>query len=254
MADRTQTSHLRSLLWQGLGALVIAVGITGCAGTTMLDGSTANVGEQTDESNKAGGGKSVEKVAEGTNAASGPKTAKVTPVDVSTLPPISETPKEVQTALAEARKLKSTGKSKEAMAYLKKAGEAHPGQRALGVEHGLMALELGQPKQAQQILAKTAPADAKDWRALSGLGIAHASQGQQADAQRYFKQALEIEPNNATVLNNLAMSLILDRKVDEAEPLLRKASAVTGAKPEVARNLALAQSLKAQQVEARATP
>lgn len=216
-------------------ALTTLALLTGCAGNPMLEEPA--------------------KLAETSTAVERSPLPPAKSADAAKVAPEATPSPDVQSALAEARKLKSSGKPKEAVAVLEKARAANPDQRQLGVEQGLIALELGHPKEAQRILAKTEPVEAKDWRALSGLGIAHASQGRQAEAQRFFKQALDIEPNNATVLNNLAMSLLLERKVDEAEVLLRRATASASAKPEVARNLALAQSLKGQpSTELKATP
>lgn len=237
--------------------VALALWLSGCAGTNLLNLPAMQNSETTTAEAKTEG---TERAKDGTEKASAQDTAvrakdgksapaaavAGAPTQGTTASTSSADPKEVRAALAEARKLKATGKAKEALAALDKAAKAHPDHRGVAVERGLTALELGQATDAQQHLSKASATEAKDWRTLSGLGIAHASQGQQAEAQRYFRKALEIEPNNAILLNNLAMSLILDRKIDDAEALLRKASAGTDAKPMVARNLALAQSLKAQ--------
>lgn len=234
-----------------LTTLATAFVLSGCAGTAGLNLGALN-GENAVEAKVDG---------EVAAATAGQETAKVPGKNAKAVAAaaaageskVAGDPKDVRVAFAEAKKLKAAGKVKEALAVLDKAGNAHPNHRGIAVERGLIALELGQSNVAQQHLSKTSPAEAKDWRALSGLGIAHASQGQQAEAQRYFKQALEIDPSNTTVMNNLAMSLILDRKVDEAEALLKKASQAGDAKPLVARNLALAQSLRVQQQQQAAS-
>lgn len=245
-----------------LAVLSLSGSLVGCAENLSLDG-TATVGQW----QLATGAATASKEVSGGAASSSMLQAKASPKSdadkseaiagsqAANSTSTTEPPKEVRAALVEARKLKAAGQAKEAQATLEKAATVYPNERALGVEQGLLALELGQSREARALLAKTTPTEAKDWRALSGLGVAHASLGQQAAAQRYFKQALEIDPNNATVLNNLAMSLILDRKIDEAEALLRRASAGGAAKPTVAQNLALAQSLKSlQSAGASSTP
>ncbi len=236
--------------------VTLAVWLSGCAGINLLNLPQMQGSETTSPEAKTEGAERANaqdslvraKDGKGATAAAG---ATGGPVEGSSGASNSD-PKEVRAALAESRKLKAVGKSKEALGALDKAAKAHPEHRGVAVERGLLALELGQTTDAQQHLSKASASHASDWRTLSGLGIAHASQGQQAEAQRYFKKALEIEPNNAILLNNLAMSLILDRKIDDAEALLRKASAAADTKPMVARNLALAQSLKAQ-LERQAT-
>lgn len=81
---------------------------------------------------------------------------------------------------------------------------------------------------------------------LSGLGIAASSQGNQKEAQRHFAKALEMSPNNPAVLNNMAVSLILDRKVDQAEAALRRVAKVGAPRQQVAQNLVLIKALKAE--------
>ena len=157
----------------------------------------------------------------------------------------AENPKDLGLALDYAQRLKSQGKTREAVAVLDKAAEgAAPGADFHGA-HGLMALDAGELRKAQRLLSLTAPAT-QDWRIISGLGVALASQGKQAEAQRQFRRALELSPNNPAVLNNLAMSHILDRKVEEAEVLLRRAASAGMPRPQVSQNLALAAALKSE--------
>ena len=159
----------------------------------------------------------------------------------------AENPGDATLAMAYVRVLKSTGKRIEALAVLDAASEANPDQAALNVEQGLLALELGQSGKAHGALQKAAQGP-PDWRVMSGLGIAASSQGQQREAQRYFARALELSPNNPVVLNNLAMSLVLDRKVDQAEAMLRRAAKAGGTRHQVAQNLALTKVLKSEPV------
>lgn len=160
----------------------------------------------------------------------------------------AESPGDAVLAMAYVRALKSGGKRAEALAVLDAAAEASPADHTLRVEQGLLALELGQAGKAQGALQKAAERG-PDWRVLSGLGIAASSQGQQQEAQRHFARALELSPNNPVVLNNLAMSLLLDRKPAEAETLLRRAARGAGQRHQVTHNLALAQQLKTEATE-----
>lgn len=155
----------------------------------------------------------------------------------------AENPRDATLALAYVRVLKASGRRAEALAVLDAAADSNPDQHVLVIEQGLLALELGQSAKALVALEKAAPSSS-DWRVLSALGVAASSQGQQQEAQRHFGRALALSPNNAVVLNNMAMSLLLDRQVEQAEALLRRA-ARAGSKPQqVAHNLALTQALK----------
>lgn len=149
-------------------------------------------------------------------------------------------------ALSYARALKKTGKRKEALAMLDTAVETSPSEHALQVEQGLLALELGQTEKAAQVLKVAAASPARDWRVLSGLGVAESSLGRQKEAQRQFTRALELAPNNPAVLNNMAMSLLLERKVDQAEAMLRRASKGGSSSQQVTQNLALTKVLRSE--------
>jgi Flp pilus assembly protein TadD len=116
----------------------------------------------------------------------------------------------------------------------------------------LKVLERGDAPAAERLL-KAVPAEAPDWRVHSGLGIAASALGRQTDAQAQFKKALQLSPRNPAVLNNLAVSYMLDRNPTEAEVVLKRATANGSASRETLDNLALARTLKAQ-MDGRSTP
>lgn len=163
----------------------------------------------------------------------------------------AENPKDPTLARAYVRALKNAGKRAEALAVLEAASEANPVETALRVETGLLALELGQSAKALSTLRKAATGPVQDWRVLSGLGIAASAEGNQREAQRHFAKALELSPNNPAILNILAMSLILDRKLDQAETMLRRASKAGAGRQQVAQNLGLIKALRREADDGR---
>lgn len=176
----------------------------------------------------------------GSVSPSKPAQAKASDTQATPQPVLSEASK---TALQQARQFKAAKKLKEALAVLEtipnEGGTDHP----LLIEQGMLALELGQSAKAQQLLNRTQPDISKDWKVHSALGVAAASQGQQQEAQRYFGKALKLSPDNPTVMNNLALSFILDQKPTEAENLLKRAQGSKSHGARVTQNLALAQTL-----------
>lgn len=153
-------------------------------------------------------------------------------------------PRDVGKALAYGRALKREGKRNEALAVLDTASEVEPRHQSLRVEQGLLSLELGQSAKAEAALKEAVAGPDKDWRVYSGLGVATSTQGRHKEAQGHFNKALELSPNNPSVLNNMAVSLLLDRKVDQAEAMLRRASK-DGTRPQqVVQNLALTRAIK----------
>ncbi|MDX2287797.1 MAG: hypothetical protein NW217_03125 [Hyphomicrobiaceae bacterium] len=154
-------------------------------------------------------------------------------------------------AVSSARNLRLAGNKAGALAQLDEAAAADPQNKVLLKERGFLALELGQTKRAEELLAQAhEPAD-PDWRTLSAWGAALAAQGRQAEAQAKLAEALRLAPDHPSVLNNLALSYALDGKRERAERLLRQASNTTGADARTKQNLALLLGLDGQSDEAR---
>lgn len=154
-------------------------------------------------------------------------------------------------AIAKARGLRANGDLRGAMAVLDGAAKTQPDDAALLRERGLLALELGQIKDAKQLLTKANAAGPADWRIKSALGSAHAADGDQQAAQREFAAALRLAPDHPSILNNLALSYALDGRHDQAEKLLRTAARSKSAEARAKQNLALLLGLHGEIDEAR---
>lgn len=154
--------------------------------------------------------------------------------------------------LARARELKANGRFAEAVAMVEAASAAAPDDRQLIIEQGLMALEQGQMGRARTLLMSAEAATDSDWRVVSGLGIAQAGLGDQVEARKSFNRALELSPNNPTVLNNLGLTYMLDGKLDQASTVLRRAASKDQAKTAVSRNVAIVSALKGERASSSA--
>lgn len=76
-------------------------------------------------------------------------------------------------------------------------------------------------------------------------GIALDAQGRHAEAEKYFRQALEGWRGDATsVMNNLALNLASQGKFDESLTTLRKAQVMAPEKTEIARNIQIVSELR----------
>lgn len=71
----------------------------------------------------------------------------------------------------------------------------------------------------REILAKD-PSSVLAW---TNLGNAEMRAGRRAAAEEAFRKAIEVDPDAADALNNLAWLLYEDERVDEAEPIARRA-------------------------------
>jgi Flp pilus assembly protein TadD len=100
------------------------------------------------------------------------------------------------------------------------------------------------PTRQAQLLAP------RDWRAPSLLGVAYEAVDRTPEARAAWEQALQLSPDNAAVLANLAMSWAGSGDLPRAEGLLRRAAARPDAGVKVRQNLALVLGLQGKTAEA----
>jgi len=155
-----------------------------------------------------------------------------------------------QKSLAEARALRDGNQKAKALAVLEAASQSDPTNKVLLRERGLIAADLGRLDEAKDYLRGAIDEANPDWRTHSALGSALAAEGNHGDAQREFARALELSPDNPSVLNNLALSYALDGKHEMAEGMLRQAAERSG-NVKTKQNLALLLGLKGRTDEAR---
>ncbi len=89
-----------------------------------------------------------------------------------------------------------------------------------------------------------------DWRLVSAEAAILDQLGQKDDARQLYRKALDLKPNEPTVLSNLGMSYVLDGDLRTAETYLRSASQQPGADSRVRQNLALVVGLQGRFDEA----
>lgn len=160
-------------------------------------------------------------------------------------------PRDPEMALGYAKSLRAIGSKKRALEILKTAYRANPEDGQLAAELGRVALEMGHLDVAQHALAVANSQGITDWRTLSAQGTLYAKKGEHAEAQQYFKAALEKNPDSASVINNLALSYALDGKAKESEELLRQAAASGHDDKRIRQNLALVLGVQGKFDEAR---
>ena len=224
---------------RAVAALVMtaSLSLAGCAGSSMLGGSAGTVA--TTATSPAASG-------EGTASASRKVAAGLAPVSASasqTSPQGADaSARPAGSKLQLVRSLRAKGDRTRALAEAEKARAEKPADRELAREVGLLALELGQPDKARKALEAANDPAAPDWRTLSALGTAHATAGNQREAQAHFTRALALKPDHQPTLNNLALSYVLDGNLAKAEKTLKAASRGEDAK-KVQENLAIVLAL-----------
>jgi Flp pilus assembly protein TadD len=159
--------------------------------------------------------------------------------------------KDAQAALNYARNLKALGEKRQALAVLQQASMFHADNRGLNSEYGRLALELDQVSVAQKLLEQADDPTNPDWRVISARGTVLAKQGRYADALPFYERALVLAPDQASILNNLALAHAMEGHPDKAEPLLKRAASAAGRDARVSQNLALVLGLQGRYDEAR---
>ena len=76
--------------------------------------------------------------------------------------------------------------------------------------------------------------------------------GQAGEARRLYARALEMQPNDPSVLSNLGMSYLLEGDLKQAEAQLQNAVTQPGADSRVRQNLALVVGLQGRFADAEA--
>ena len=131
-------------------------------------------------------------------------------------------PHDLKIALNYARNLKAAGEKDQAFSVVQSMALTHGDNKELASEYGRLALDLGQVQVAQQVLTMADDPSRPDWRVISALGTVQAKQGKYADSIPFYTRALELSPNQASVLNNLAMAHAANGEPAKAEEILRR--------------------------------
>jgi arylsulfatase A-like enzyme/Flp pilus assembly protein TadD len=116
-----------------------------------------------------------------------------------------------------------TGRPDAAIATLSAALGRGITQRALQIKLGTYLAEAGAATRAIALL-ETLPPD--DTEVLNALGIAYASAGRRADAERMFRRAMDLDATNGLAHQNLGTLHLLANDVASAESSLRAAIAI----------------------------
>ncbi len=125
-----------------------------------------------------------------------------------------------------------------------------PDNRAALMETARDSIAAGQGFFALDPLKRLQVGDPRDWQVWSLMGVAYEQVGRTEEAEACWRQALDLSPDNAGVLSNLAMHFAAKGDRTQAETLLRRAAAAPGATLQVRQNLALVLGLEGKLAEA----
>jgi Flp pilus assembly protein TadD len=120
-------------------------------------------------------------------------------------------------------------------------------------EYGKTLVQQGRAKDALDFLKRAVQLSPGDWSLYSATGVAYDQTGDYANARLAYQQALAMQPHNAGVLNNYALSRMQAGDSAGARQLMAQASSAGGADPKIAQNVALLASYAPQTGSASAS-
>lgn len=159
-------------------------------------------------------------------------------------------PKDRNNGLAYANILMMTGRNSQALAVMQQVAIANPSDREVLSAFGKAQAAAGQLEQALATIGRAQTPDRPDWRLYSAEGAVLDQLGRSSEARNRYRMALDLKPNDPTILSNLGMSYVLGGDLKTAETYLKSASQQPGAESRVRQNLALVVGLQGRFPEA----
>ena len=108
---------------------------------------------------------------------------------------------------------------------------------------GIALLHLGRIDDAEARLRKAAQLPGADWQAWNALGVLLDGRKAWVESRQAYDHALSLAPDQPTVLNNAAYSLILQSHPAEARDMLAKARSIAPNDPRIVVNSQIADGM-----------
>ena len=155
----------------------------------------------------------------------------------------SRHPEDKVITLALARNMRFAGNPQQSIALLSELA-AQTGEPMMLLELGKDYLAADQLNLAKPTLERAKVAAPLNWEILSSLGVVYDYDGNYKAAQDQYEAALFIQPDNPIILNNKALSLAQEGKLDDAVKVMQAAIDSPHASAQTRQNLALLMALK----------
>ena len=153
-------------------------------------------------------------------------------------------PKNQDTAFKFARGLRMTGDTEKALLVLQPFANNKDASATTLTEFATLNLSLARYPQAEQYARKAVAKDGEAYRAYQVLGIALDAQNDYKQAETAFRKALDLwKGDPIPVMNNLALNLTNQERLDEALEIMERAKAAAPDRVEVERNLRIIRTL-----------
>lgn len=155
-------------------------------------------------------------------------------------------PKDADAAISYAAHLKALNKPDQALGVLRKSAMSSPENPVILAAYGKQLAAMGQLPEANKVLTKAAKGPSPTWQVFSIHGTVLDRLGKHEEARTQYKAALHLEPDNTSVINNMAMSHAMSGDPKAAEDMLLEAVAKNSGKgsAQLQQNLALVLGLQ----------
>ena len=159
-------------------------------------------------------------------------------------------PKDKDVGMAYASSLRMTGRDDQALAVMQQMVIFHPTDNNVLAAYGKSLAATGDLPKALEVIGRAQRPDNPDWRLLSAQGAVLDQLNRPDEARKFYRKALDIVPNEPSVISNLGMSYLLTNDLAASETYLKKAIRLPGADSRVRQNLALVVGLQGRFKEA----
>lgn len=163
----------------------------------------------------------------------------------------NKNPTDKKAAISYAKNLKALGEKRQALGVMQQTSALFPKDPDVLSEYGRLALDFDQVSLAGKLLEAADDPAKPDWHVVSARGTVLAKQSRYKEAIEFFDRALALQPNQPSIMSNLAMAHAMSGDAKTAEGILRDAAAQPEATPAIKQNLALVLGLQGRHEEAK---
>ncbi|BCG76441.1 hypothetical protein MesoLj113a_75990 [Mesorhizobium sp. 113-1-2] len=162
----------------------------------------------------------------------------------------AKNPNDKRIATNFAAALQMDGDADQSLAVMRKLAITYAKDRDVLAAYGKALAANGQFEAALDAVRRAQTPEYPDWKLVSAEAAILDQIGQKNDARQLYRKALELKPNEPSVLSNLGMSYVLEGDLRTAETYMRSAAQQPNADSRVRQNLALVVGLQGRFDEA----
>ncbi|RWM69103.1 MAG: tetratricopeptide repeat protein [Mesorhizobium sp.] len=162
----------------------------------------------------------------------------------------AKNPNDKRIATNYAAALQMDGDADQSLAVMRKLAIALPKDRDVLAAYGKALAANGQFEPALDAVRRAQTPEYPDWKLVSAEAAILDQLGQRDEARQNYRKALDLKPNEPSILSNLGMSYVLEGDLRTAETYMRSAAQQPNADSRVRQNLALVVGLQGRFDEA----